>query len=140
MTNNEFIEKLRNYLDGKKCRSAWDKAVNLYANDFIDDLEEWFDGGYINLEDLESPAMLEKTLLNGANNWNHYSWSGCSLCYNSDIAKRVCTPSQLKRKRNGNLPPNSYEDWLDVQARALYEAFLRIKKAVRLNLWEANNK
>ena len=137
MTNNEFIEKLRNYLDGKKCRSVWDKAVNLYASEFVDDLEENLNGGYITLEDLEGPAMLEKTLLNGADNWNEYSWSGCSLCYDYYIAKRVCTPSELKRKREGVLPPNSREDWLDVQARALYQAFIRIKKAVRLNLWEA---
>ena len=137
MTYNEFIEKLRNYLDGKKCRSAWDKAINIYASEFIDDLEENLNGGYITMEDLESPAMLEKSLLNGADNWNEYSWGGCSLCYNYDIAKRVCTPSELKRKREGMLQPNSREDWLDVQARALYQAFIRIKKAVRLNLWEA---
>ena len=38
---------------------------------------------------------------------------------------------KYQRKRGGTLPPNGRETWLDVQARALYQAvqeILRIEK------------
>ena len=38
---------------------------------------------------LDSYDSLEKALLNGADNWKHYSFSGCSLCYNSQIRDRL---------------------------------------------------
>ena len=38
---------------------------------------------------LDSYNSLEKALLNGADNWKHYSFSGCSLCYNSQIRERL---------------------------------------------------
>ena len=31
------------------------------------------------------------------------------MIYDSDIAERLCTPSELKRKRGDELPPNSRE-------------------------------
>ena len=34
---------------------------------------------------------------------------------------------QLKRKKGGDLPPNRDEEWLDVQARALGQAYWMIK-------------
>lgn len=76
-----------------------------------------------NLEEETLPASkLEAILLNGAADWSQYSWGGSSLIYNGDIAERLCTPSELKRKRGGELAPNSREQWLDVQARALAQA------------------
>lgn len=63
---------------------------------------------------------------NGASDWNQYSWGGCSLIYNRDIAERVCNATELKRctYRDGSLKdqPNGREAWLDVQARALFQA------------------
>ena len=52
-----------------------------------------------------------------------------SIIYDSDIAERLCTPSELKKTRNGERKPNSREEWLDVQARALRQAFSRIYTA-----------
>lgn len=43
---------------------------------------------------LDSCNLLEKALLNGADNWKHYSFSGCSLCYNSQIRERLNTQIQ----------------------------------------------
>jgi hypothetical protein len=73
-------------------------------------------------------------MLNGAQDWDEYSYGGCSLIYNGDIAKRLCTPSELKRKRYGELNPNSRENWLDVQARALFRAQNRIIYILRYKL------
>ena len=68
-------------------------------------------------------------MLNGAVDWSAYSWGGSSLVYNQDIAERLCSPSGLKRVTNKNGLrdyPNSREHWLDVQARALYQAANRV--------------
>lgn len=111
-------------------RSAWDKGVREYASDLLDGLYEGILNGYINIDDLHSPAMLDKALLNGASDWDQYSWGGCSLIYDGDIAERLCTPSELKKTRNGERRPNRSEEWLDVQARALRKAAYAIKHSM----------
>lgn len=125
----KFLETVRANLNGMKKRSAWDRGVDAYAQGLVDDLEEWTEGGYIDQADIQS-RRLEKILLNGADDWKHYSWSGCSLCYNGQIAERLCSPSELKRSHGGALQPSQREHWLDVQARALVQAYLRVKMAV----------
>lgn len=125
------IEKIREAIENKPTRSAWDSGKKAYALELLESLEEGINGGYIDPADLESPALLKRALLNGAADWNQYSWGGCSLIYNGDIAKRLCPPSELKRKRGGDLQPNSREAWLDVQARALYQAARWIINAAR---------
>lgn len=92
-------------------RSTWKRAVMTYA-------EELADG----MENAVAPDQLKTELLNGARDWQQYSDGGCSLIYDYDIAERLCSPSELKRKRNGELQPNSRETWLDCQARALRQA------------------
>lgn len=67
--------------------------------------------------------------MNGADGWSDYSWGGSALIYNEDIALRLCTPSELKRTANGSKRPNAREEWLDVQARALYQACARVRVA-----------
>lgn len=110
MKPSELAAKIENV----KTRSAWDRGVIAYTLDLIEELPE---------EELpQSRALLEKMLLNGAQSWDQYSWSGCSLIYDSQIAARLCSPSELKKTRNGERHPNSREEWLDTQARALYQA------------------
>lgn len=121
---------IRAELNARHDRSAWDKAVTLYALDLLDDVQEGAD----NMERLPlDGAELERWALNGASCWEQYSNGGCSLCYNADIAARVCTPSELKRKHGGAYEPNSRETWLNVQARALNQACNRIRKICRAN-------
>lgn len=112
-------------LENRKTRSAWDKGVNQYALDLCDRLAEALD--YDGLEEVpESVSIIRKMLLNGASDWHEYSWGGCSLIYDRDIAERLCTPSELKKTRNGQRKPNAQEEWLDTQARALFQAAERI--------------
>ena len=100
--------------------SAWAKGVKLYAEELQEFLQD---------ENLEAT---KENLLNGASNWTEYSYGGCSLIYDTDIAERLCTPSELKRKRGGELPPNTSENWLDVQTRALAQACnMVLRKAKR---------
>ncbi len=116
------IEKLRESIAAEKQRSAWDRGVTQYALELVDELAEQIGGGYVDPAELAKPRILRAALLNGAKDWREYSWGGCSLIYDPDIASRLCCPSELKKTRNGERRPNSREEWLDVQARALFQA------------------
>ena len=128
MTN---IEKLYQSIESEKQRSAWDKGVTKYALELVEQLSEQINGGYFAELDLSEPKKVRAALLNGAANWNEYSWGGCSLIYSGDIAERLCCPSELKKTRNGERRPNSREEWLDTQARALYQAANRVCRHIR---------
>lgn len=104
----------------RRDRSAWDRGVTVYAIDMLEELE---------IIELTAPTV-EKTLLNGAPTWHDYSWGGCSLIYDADIAERLCCPSELRRTRGGERRPNAREEWLDTQARACFQAAHRIKRIV----------
>lgn len=125
-----LAETIRAELNARHDRSAWDKAVTDYALELLENIQ-WM------ANDMErlpcDGAELELWALNGALDWSQYSNGGCSLCYNADIAARVCTPSELKRTDGGMNNPNSRETWLDVQARALYQACNRIRSICRTN-------
>ena len=125
------IRKIRETIENKPARSAWENGVKAYALELVDGLQDDIEHGWRDMDVLDSPELLKKALLNGAADWNQYSCGGCSLCYDCQIAKRLCTPSELKRKRGGDLQPNSRETWLDVQARALYQASRWIINAAR---------
>ena len=101
-----------------KVRSAWEKGVLCYAYDLLSECE-----------DDETPT--EKRLLNGAKDWEQYSYGGLALVYDEDICYRLCPPSEIRRKNGGELPPNSRETWLDVQARALYQAARLVLKLAK---------
>ena len=101
-------------IENQKHVSAWDKGVNEYALELAEHLEE---------NDLWAT---KSNMLNGAENWSQFSYGGSALIYNGDIAERLCPPSLFKAKKEGDLPPNSSESWLDVQARALSQASRRV--------------
>lgn len=125
------INNIRDAINNRTTRSAWDKGVKLYALELIDQLEEAIDDGYFYEDDLAASRVLLRGLLNGAEDWSQYSCGGCSLIYDSQIAERLCTPSEFVRTRGGELRPNSCEEWLDVQARALSQAARWIVNAAR---------
>lgn len=127
------IEKLRESIAAEKQHSAWDKGVTQYALELVDELAEQIGGGYVDPTELVKSRILRAALLNGAKNWSQYSWGGCSLIYDSDIASRLCCPSELKKTRNGERRPNSREEWLDVQARALYQAANRVYRHLKMS-------
>lgn len=127
----ENIEKLYQSIESEKQRSAWDKGVTQYALEMVEQLGEQINGGYFEELDLTESKKVRAALLNGATDWSQYSWGGCSLIYDSDIAERLCSPSELKKTRNGERRPNSREEWLDTQARALFQAANRVCRHIR---------
>lgn len=122
MTKKELL----NAIDSRAARSAWDKGVKLYAYELAEELEIADDAELIKGENIS-----KEILLNGADDWNQYSWGGSSLIYDYDIAVRLCTPSELKKTRDAERRPNSREEWLDVQARALNQACRIILSIIR---------
>ena len=103
------VQNIINELNNKKFRSAWDKGVNEYALELCSDLEESLN--YNKLDEVPTDRKeLEKMLLNGACDWSQYSWGGCSLIYNGDIAERLCSPSEFKKCREGERKPNKNEE------------------------------
>lgn len=107
-------------LESRRDRSAWGRGVTAYAVEMLEELE---------IEEL-FPRTVEKTLLNGAPTWHDYSWGGCARIYDRQIAERLCSPSELRKTHDGERRPNSREEWLDVQARACYQACERVKRIV----------
>jgi hypothetical protein len=107
-------------------RSAWAKGVAVYAHELINELETNMRNGSISPAVLGSVSELTKAMLNGAKNWEQYSEGGLALCYNHDIAERLCTPCELRKTRHGEKAPNARESWIDVQSRALYQASLMV--------------
>ena len=115
------IDTIRATITTRKTRSAWDKGVTLYALELLDNLRDLPAAG--------NRQEIKKALLNGASDWNEYSYGGCALIYDGDIAARLCSPSEFHHTRGGEWRPNRRESWLDVQARALYQAFRLICRA-----------
>ena len=124
------IELVRKELYKRIDRSAWNKGVTKYALDLLYNVELSVRDG----KSLKTISDWKAAMLNGATDWKEYSYAGCALIYDRDIAKRLCTPSEFKRKRGGELNPNSCETWLHVQARALYQAYIRITHILRYKL------
>lgn len=116
---DEFYRELYAKVENSPARSAWKRGVRLSALEMVKYLQE-----------NRLPAE-EKALLDGAENWNEYSWSGSALIYDEDIARRYCTPSEYRKKRGGDLQPSSRETWLDVQTRALWQACRLVLRAAK---------
>lgn len=124
-TTADILRKAADIIEARKDRSAWDRGVNAYALDLLDNLAE------LTPDDLSNRAIIRAALLNGASDWQQYSYGGCALIYDCDIAERLCTPSELKRCRGGEWNLSSRENWLDVQARALRRAGFRVEATIK---------
>ena len=121
-------QELLNKLEKLTPRGAWCRAVVSDAVDLVDSL---------NCSEIPNNwEELKKALLNGAADWSAYSYGGCALVYDEDIARHYCTPSELRKvtHKDGTISEraNAGENWLDVQARALWQAARLIKEAAGL--------
>ena len=109
-------------------RGAWARGVKEYALMILERMEDE------TLDEAENLKELNKVLLNGADDWKQSSEGGSYLIYDYEIAETLCNNTELKRTKHGEKDPNKNETWLDVQARALYQAASMIKAAwVNLN-------
>lgn len=128
-------DQIMHNLDTITARSAWARGVKMYAAEMIadkaiDDLATLI-AAASRLTPNESATKIKNSLLDGAGDWTEYSYGGCALIYNADIAARLCNPSELKRTKHGKRNPNGRETWLDVQARALHQAAALVTNAIQ---------
>lgn len=112
------IADIKKDIAAHPARSAWDKGVRGYAVELFDG---YVDGRHIADDSVRIGKLTEVDLLNGARDWEQFSYGGCAEVYDGDICERLCTESQKKKTRDGELPLMG-EDWLTVQARALRQA------------------
>ena len=137
-----YVEEARRQLEARQDRSAWNRAVTEDAIELLDTVNdrceqvtrqfaETEEGGAAHALTLfKSRNGLMDIMKNGADSWQEYSYGGCGLIYDADIAEHYCTPSELKKVHGGERNPNSRETWLDVQARALRQAAGRAADAL----------
>ena len=120
---NIYTNELRKLVEEIPNTSAYKRGIKKYTDELLDNLEEM---AQIYKRLPKDENELESWLLKGARNWEDYSYRGYSLKFSRQIAERLCTPSEFKRKDGGRLAPNSQESWLDVQTKALKDAYCRI--------------
>lgn len=126
MTNTNKTSKtyseIYNLLTQEKPRSAWSRGVNNIAIDIVSEILENANGNdapHFNRVDDFSKHFYNVSLREAVD-------GGCFLVYDSDIAANFCTPSELKRTKNGAYNPNRSESWLDVLYRGIYQAIRHI--------------
>ena len=120
LKNMATVNRIFERIEHLNPRSAWNRGGVRYALELINSIEV-------------GEEITEKKMLNGAKDWKEYSEGGCAFIYDELICRRLCTPSEIKKTRDGKRRPNKNETWLDTQARALYQAarlILKIKKEV----------
>ena len=124
-TREELLDKIDAQIP--KARGRWRKAVLEDAYRLIEQFDE---EGFEELANAGNFQELRKILLGGARDEKQWSESGFGLIYNEYIAKHYCTPSELKKVAGGRRQPNSRETWIDVQARAIFQAIRAIAKLI----------
>lgn len=53
------------------------------------------------------------------------------MIYDKEIAERLCTKTGLRKTDGGQKRQNSQEEWLDTQARALFQAEQIVMDAIK---------
>ena len=104
-------------------RTQWMKAVETLKEMILDNIEEFE-------KDIKDYETLKKAVLNGAENFKQASYDGNFLIYNYELAEVFCTPKQLEKLETRKQFPHGIggQSWLDIQARALTQAFREIAK------------
>lgn len=112
-----LIADIQNEIANHPARSAWEKGVRGYAKELFDSFIE----NRRLSDDTRIGKITERDLMNGAESWEQFSYGGCAEVYDGNICKRLCSPSEQKKTKGGELKLHG-EEWLDLQAKALRQA------------------
>ena len=130
--DKDYIRCLIENAPQRKNVSAWKNGVKNYALWILDELPDDYCMIFDNQQELkEQLKNFTSLLLKGNDNWYQYSYCGNAYCYDNDIAMALCNLSEYRKCKGGEKEPNRRETWLDVQARALFQAELLITSAIR---------
>lgn len=97
-------------------RSCWKRGVSSLIRDYAEEVLSEHDGETVSNKELFGLWSC------GADTLRDAVYGGSFDIWNYDIAKRLCTPSELKKSNEGMRSPNRCESWLDVEYRAVYQA------------------
>ena len=97
-------------------RSCWSRGVASLIRDYAEEVLQEHDGETVSNKELFRLWNCGNETLRDA------VYYGCFDIWNYDIAKRLCTPSQFKKSKEGMRSPNRCETWLDVEYKAIYRA------------------
>lgn len=97
-------------------RSYWKRGVASLIRDYAEYVLKEHDGEEV------TPNEFYRLWNCGADTLEQSVYGGDYDIWDGDIARRLCTPSELKKKDDGRLEPNVTETWLDVELRAVYRA------------------
>lgn len=129
-TNNhlkEYIEIERK----TNCHSKYKKGIRTIAKEIVE-LAEY---NKMNNPITTDWKEFEKELLNGADSWYHYAYTGNPYAYNDDIAQILLTSSEYKKWNGEEYVPGHQKKqdltFLDMQYIAVRRAVMVIKKAQR---------
>lgn len=120
------ITTIETRIENESCRSKWERAVKDYALEMIAQCDKKDITSYKQLLNHCDAARMTDYALAKA-----LSEGGCFEISNAAIAKRLCTPSQLKRytRKDGTVRDLQHESWIDMQTRAVYQAILLLEHA-----------
>ena len=122
----KYYDEIRRDILNRRSRSEWAKGVKEYALELLE--EAYFTVDMVG-KNVESVDDLRSAVLHGLEDFKAYSYSGRSLVYSCQIAERLCTSRQIAKYECGLYKYNFKEEWLDVQARALVQAFELLKRS-----------
>ena len=100
-------------------RSYWSRGVASLIRDYGEDVLGEHDGEIISARDFY------KLWNCGADSLRDAVYGGSFDIWNYDIAKRLCTPSDLKKSNEGMRRPNKRQDWIDVELIAVQQAMYK---------------
>lgn len=128
LNSPQYLSDMRAYISKtEQKRGQWNKTIAYYA-DFL--LDSYIDICKWRADQNEAiPALSLDVVLDGALGWHQYSYGGCALVYDGDIAKTVFTPAQFTKWEQGRKVTD--EPMLDIQARALAAGWRVLKSAKR---------
>lgn len=123
---NNIIKTLKEWK--KHTSTKLDKAVLDDAIELLDNLKE-------TSYQINSLKDVRKALLNGARDWDQYSYGGCALIYDGDIAEHYLSEDKqqdFKFKRGPEKGCWNGIKLLDFQATCLREASRACLKAIEI--------
>ena len=127
MKRSDLLTRLQNH----KVNSAWHDGVKGYA---IEIVENYAPEEVNSVDDVLNYRREPNEKLYSVAHMQ--SEGGCFEIYNEDIALRLCTPSEFKRAhyKDGSMKQmaNARESWLDVQGRAVFQAYSLIQNIIKL--------
>lgn len=133
------IAELETKIAGNVPKSAWSRGVKSYALEMLEKIEDTSaQADTITLGDLINHVGYKSVKIGcfsqslGA--CSEASWGGNFEIYSEDIAQRLATPSEIKKctRKNGSFRSEvNGKNWLDIQARAIWQAVMLIQRNAR---------